>query len=136
MVTTTRRRTLADLRREVAGASALPPLMELFFDLSEGSDLMARSRPCAPAALEPIVREIGARLLGRPAAIEQACWLRVEEEGFVHGALLLGGVVTTAFWFDEPGVGLLAMAAFGPEGMHFARFQPVAALPGQTAERQ
>lgn len=131
---TTLRRTLGDLRREVARAQALPPVMELFFDLSEGSDLMARSRPCSPGELEPIVREIGARLLGRPAAIEQAGWLRVEEEGFVHGAFLLGGVVTTAFWFDDPGIGLLAMAAFGPEGMHFARFQPVAAMPGGAAE--
>lgn len=124
---TDRAARLAELERSLDTCADLDRVMNLFFDVvSDDPTLVADSRPVVSEELTTITR-LTARHALKAAGLRsrgpvRTAWLRLREQGFVHGQVAVGGCIGAAFFFERRGLGLVALVT-GRETMLYGRLR-------------
>lgn len=105
---------LAELERSLDTCPDLGQVMSQFFDLvSDDPALIADCRPVTSDPLTTITR-LAARHALRAAGLRtrgpvRTAWLRLRDQGFVHGQVAVGCCIGAAFFFERRGLGLVAL---------------------------
>ena len=94
-----------------------------FFDhLVESPGFLDEGRPIHHEVLERIVAVAGRQCTEAPILACRLTLVELPGKGFVHGSGWLDDRITVLFYFEDPGVGMLAVAERDGRSTKFARF--------------
>jgi hypothetical protein len=85
---------------------------------------------CKAPQLEAIVAHLAERVIGKATPVNQMLLIRLPEQRFIHGALILGGRMANLIYFEEIGVGLLGIVMSAQGDNQVIRFTTGAAPGG------
>lgn len=89
-----------------------------FFSLGERVEENAR--------LEVAISQIGQRVFKKPLRVRDLLLTRLAEHGFIHGGGLVGTSLANVLYFEEIGVGMMAIVqSLASSEMRYARFTTV-----------
>ena len=125
---------LAELKRLLVSATDFSDVFGYFMDhFGEKPELMTLGGLHHDPAFIQVLEQLGSRVIGKKASIEQPLLLRWAEQKLVHGAFLIGDHVGSVFYFEDLEKGLAAFGAMDSKGpSQFARFSLVALPTGKS----
>lgn len=118
---------LQALKLKMGTATDFSEIFNYFFDhLGEDPAFLDIGQPIRHEVLEQVLAKIAGQILKtRWAAIQQALFIHLPQQGFIHGTCHLNNnYFATYFYFEDIDAGMMAMTDFPPSGgeTQMARF--------------
>ncbi len=113
---------IRELKEKTRQAQDFGDPWNYFFDhLGENDAFLASGEPVSHPLLSAVVAQIAQQIFKKTVAPDDALFIRVPGEDFIHGACFVGGRMLTLFYFEDIDLGLLAVN-LGSENTVLARF--------------
>jgi len=115
---------LQELQRKLRHDKDLAPVWDYFLThLAEAPAFMALGERSRDPFVESVVTEVSRQLYGPSGKVHGLMLTRLPERAFIHGGFTVGGRIGAVFYFEEVGMGLVAVAENPPSTvMRYARF--------------
>jgi hypothetical protein len=115
---------LQELKDKLLHDAELAPVWDFFFDkLAEDPAFMELGERTNHPFLEAVVSQVGEQMYPRDATLRGLILTRLAEQQFVHGGFNMGGRWGGVIFFEDTGVGMVAVPELPPSAeVKFARF--------------
>lgn len=127
---------LETLKQLLVEAREFMPVWDYFMThFGEQRDFMELGEPARSPLLEELVRQAAREIVDPSATIGTLMLVRLPEQRFIHGAVTVQGKFGNIFYFEDVGVGLLAVVMTMDGDNRLIRFTAQTA-PGGDLTRQ
>ena len=116
---------LAKLKEKLIGATDFFPVMDHFMtEFGESDEFLRMGQPTRNAVLEATIREAGKQVFTDAESIDVEYMQLIELPGyhFIHGGFFLNNCVSSVFYFEDLGMGMMAVATSMAGETRFVRF--------------
>lgn len=115
---------LQELQQKLRHDKDLAPVWDYFLThLAEDPAFIALGERFRDPFVESVVTEVGRQLYGPGGKVRGLLLSRLPDQAFIHGGFSVAGRVGAVFYFEDVGMGLVAVAENAPSTlMRYARF--------------
>ncbi len=114
---------LAELKRMLVEATDFGTVWDYFMThFGEQRAFIALGKRTRNSMLEAAIEKVAGQVFNRDVLVRDLLLTRLPEERFIHGGFSVRGRFGTVFYFEEIGIGLIAIARVSGINNSFARF--------------
>jgi len=115
---------LQELKQKLLHDAQLPPVWSYFMDhFGDNAEFAALGDRATHPLVEAVVAEVGKQMFARDGAVSGLLLTRLADQKFLHGPVRMGRRIGGVIYFEDAGIGLIAMADLPPSiEVKFARF--------------